>query len=145
MLRIGRTYELRAKQFADSTRASVAGDHVVRALQTRAVWRRNLQIDPACVLFKASNSVIEQRANIVETGQAIEQHFFEFRLIEGAQRRVTKLASDREIRGHQCDIARIEVADMRILNEAWRDPVEQADLGEQTQCLGVISNCSRQS
>jgi hypothetical protein len=55
------------------------------------------------------------------------------------------LASDREIRGHQCDIARIEMADMRILNEAWRDPVEQADLGEQTQCLGVISNCSRQS
>src|SRR6202035_3054993 len=65
MLRIGRTYELRAKQFADSTRASVAGHHVVRALQTRAVWRRNLQIDPACVLFKAGDSVIEQRANIV--------------------------------------------------------------------------------
>src|SRR5580700_1603508 len=120
MLRIGRTYELRAKQFADSTRASVAGDHVVRALQTRAVWCRNLQIDPACVLFKASNSVIEQRANIVETGQAIEQHFFVLRLAERTHGSVMQVAPHVGTRGHLCDIARIEVAAMRILNEAWR-------------------------
>ena len=34
---------------------------------------------------------------------------------------------------------------MRILNEAWRDLVEQADLSEETQRLGVISYRSRQS
>src|SRR4029077_18401913 len=112
VFRISRTYELCAKQFADSTGASVTGDHVVRALQTWAVWRRYLQNDPTRVLFKAGDSMFELCANSVEPRQAIEQYFFEFRLIKGAQRRVTKLASDRKIRGHQSDIARIQVADM---------------------------------
>ena len=37
-----------------------------------------------------------------------------------------------EVGGHQCDVARIQVAHVRILNKTRRDLVEEAHLAEET-------------
>ena len=50
-----------------------------------------------------------------------------------------------EIGRHQGDVARIQVAHVRILNETWLDFVEEAHLTEETQRLRVIGDRPRQA
>ncbi len=86
--------------------------------------------------------MLEGDADIAEARQSLEQDLFEFRLIEGAQRRMA-IEAVRELRRHQRPAARIDMADVRIAHEARRDLVEEPDLSEQAKGLCVIGDGAR--
>ena len=62
-----------------------------------------------------------------ESREALEQDPLEVGLVEGAERRMAVKAG-REVGRHQGDVARVQMADVRVLNEARRDVVEEAHL-----------------
>ena len=79
-----------------------------------------------------------------ESREALEQDPLEVGLVEGAERRMAVEAA-REVGRHQGDVARVQMADVRILNEAGRDLVEEAHLAEEAQRLRVIGDGARQA
>ena len=79
-----------------------------------------------------------------ESREALEQDPLEVGLVEGAERRMAVKAA-REVGRHQGDVARVPMADVRVLNEARRDLVEEAHLTEQTQRLRVIGDSAGQA
>ena len=79
-----------------------------------------------------------------ESSEALQQDPLEVGLVEGAERRMAVEAAG-EVGRHQGDVARIQVAHVRILNETRRDLVEEAHLAEETQRLRIIGDRPRQA
>ena len=79
-----------------------------------------------------------------ESREALQQDPLEVGLVEGAERGMAVEAAG-EVGRHQGDVARVQVAHVRILNETRRDLVEEAHLAEETQRLRVIGDRPRQA
>ena len=127
-LGVGRTDEPGAEQIADPTRATVAANDEFRPQRARALAGCDRQHGLVATLQQIGDGVPKQHPDIVEPRQPAEQNPLEFRLVEGAQRRVAVRPADRRVRLHQHATARIKMADMGVLDQSGLDVVEQPNL-----------------
>jgi len=112
-LDIGRTDEARADRIARRAGSALARHDELRAKETRAVGRVDLEIDAGTVLGEPGHIVREQRACGSETLQAFEQRALETRLVECPERGMA-VGAARRVHLHQLRTARAQRAGDRM-------------------------------